>query len=422
MAAAGWLSIADPRALRGISFAMQARADNAHLEMPAYFQGNLNGAVSAARSEDGPIVVGGDVAVTSARIPLSAFYNPSASNGPPPHLPAVAFDRLRITAGRDVRVQSGEVDVGGTGSVTLGGTLSKPTLAGAFDATGGSVNFYRTFTVNRGSISFAPTSGLVPYVDAFASTYIADPATAIRLHITGPVSNMDLGLASDPSYNREQILGLLTGLNQIGAVRGVASGNGASGGFSLPGAAQNLALGQANTVFTRQLLEPLSASVGGALGFNDLQITNDLQGGVGLSAAKAFGKNVTAAFNQSFGIPKVQSFALEAHPNIATALRMRLYSTSGASIVGITTSQQPDIADMNVLNLNPLTAIANPSGTNGFDFSFVNKFRNDDDLYKSARRRYRLCQSSATDCSASARAVLAQYDREIERCVQPSTW
>ncbi len=374
LAAAGWLSITDARALRGISFAMQARADNAHLEMPAYFQGNLDGTVSVARSGDGPIAVGGDVAVSSARIPLSAFYNPSASKGPPPHLPPVAFDRLHVTAGRDVRVQSGEVDVGGTGSMTLGGTLSAPTLAGAFDATGGSVNFYRTFTVNRGSISFAPSSGLLPYVDAVASTYIADPATAIRLHITGPVSNMNLGLASDPSYNREQILGLLTGLNQIGAVRGVSSGNGASGGFSLPGAAQNLALGQANTVFTRQLLEPLSASVGGALGFNDLQITNVLQGGMGLSAAKAFGKNVTAGFNQTFGTPKVQSFALEAHPNIATALRMRLYSTSGASIVGITNAQQPDIADMNVLNLNPLTAIANPSGTGGLDFSFVNKF------------------------------------------------
>jgi translocation and assembly module TamB len=374
VAAGGWVSIADLSALRGISFALQTRAENAHLELPAYFQGNLNGSVSVARSSNGPIVLGGDVAIASARIPLSAFYNPNAAKGPPPHLPPIAFHQFRVSAGKDVRVQSGEVDVGGAGSMTLGGTLASPTLAGAFRATGGTVSFYRTFTVDRGTISFTSGEGILPYVDAVASTYVADPATAVRLHVTGPVSQMNLDLASDPPYDRAQILGLLTGLNQIGAVRGVSSGNGASGGFSLPGAAQNVALGQVNTMFTRQLLEPLSSSLGGSLGFTDLQITSDLQGGLGLGAAKAFGKNMSVSANETFGTPKVQSVGLEAHPNIATALRMRLYSTSGPSLVGISTSTQPQPVGTDVLNLNPMTAIAYPSGTNGFDFSYLDQF------------------------------------------------
>ena len=39
------------------------------------------------------------------------------------------------------------------------------------------------------------------------------------------------------------------------------------------------------------------------------------------------------------------------------------------ALIAMASGQPPD-----VLNLNPMTAIVNPSGTNGFDFSFVNKF------------------------------------------------
>jgi autotransporter translocation and assembly factor TamB len=373
VAADGTASLADLRSLRGLAFSLHLRADNAHLEMPAYFQGNLNAALSLARSGSGPIGVGGQVAVDSARIPLSAFYNPKAAKQPPRHLPPVTFDNLRIHAGRDVRVQSGEVDIGGRGLMTIDGSLAKPVLAGAFHSTGGTISFYHTFTVQRGRVSFAPGAGLTPYVNAVATTYVANPPTAIRMHVSGPVSQMQLALASDPSYDRAQILGLLTGVNQIGAVRGVAS-NGASGGFSLAGTAQNVALGQVNQAFTRQLLEPLSSSLGASLGFNNLQITNDLQSGLGINAVKAFGNHVTAAFSETFGTPKVQSVALEAHPSIATGLRLRLYSTAGPSLVGITQQQQPVPVGLDVLNLNPMTSIANPSGTNGVDFSYERKF------------------------------------------------
>ena len=141
------------------------------------------------------------------------------------------------------------------------------------------------------------------------------------------------------------------------------------------GAAANLARAQVNTVFTRQLLQPLSASLGSSLGFTDLQITNDLQTGLGLNAAKAFGKNLTATFNETFGNPKTQAVGLEAHPSIAPGIRMRMYSTSGPSLVGIAGAhQQPAVAGLDALNLNPMTAIAAGSGTNGVDFSWVHKF------------------------------------------------
>jgi hypothetical protein len=372
----GTVSAQSWRSLKGLAFTMHERSESAHIEMPLYMTANIDSNVSVARTGSGPIAIGGNFAVSSARIPPTLFFNPRSAKKPPPKLPPIAFKDFKVTAGRDVRIQSSNVDVGGTGTLTIGGTLAQPALAGAFDATGGTIDFYHTFTVQRASVTVAPGgNGINPYVNAVATTYIPDPATAIRMHVTGPVSDMNLALASDPDYDREQILGLLLGVNRIGAVRGVSSGQTASGGFSMGGAAQSLARAQVNTVFTRQLLEPLSASLGSSLGFSDLMITNDLQTGLGLNAAKAFGKNLTATFNENFGQPKTQAVALEAHPSIATGIRMRMYSTSGPSLVGIAAAQQqPSVVGLDALNLNPATAIAAVSGTSGFDLDWVHKF------------------------------------------------
>ncbi len=376
VAADGTATVRSWKSLHGVAFTLHQRAQNAHLQMPLLFQGNIDSNVTVARSGDNPITIAGNLNVSSARIPPTLFFNPKSGKKPPPKLPPVAFDNFKIAAGPDVRIQSSNVDVGGAGNLTLSGTLAHPVLAGAFNATGGTIDFYHTFTVQRASVQLEPGgSGINPYVNAVATTYIPDPATAVRMHVTGPVSDMNLGLESDPSYDREQILGLLIGINRIGAVRGVSSGQTASGDFSMGGAAANLARAQVNTAFTRQLLEPLSASLGSSLGFTDLQITNDLQTGLGLNAVKALGKNVTATANETFGNPKEESVGLEAHPSIATGIRMRMYSSSGPSLVGISgAQQQPSAVGLDALNLNPMTAIAAASGTNGMDFSWVQKF------------------------------------------------
>jgi hypothetical protein len=371
----GDASVSSLRSLQGLTFALHERSENAHVEMPAYFTGNVDSSVALTGAGDDPISVRGNVAISSARIPPTAFYNPKAPKAPQRQLPTVAFNDFKVDVGRDVRVQSGAVDVGATGSMTIGGTLAKPDLSGTFRATGGTIDFYHTFTVQRAVVEFERGGGIMPYVNATASTYIPDPATAIEMHVTGQVPNMNLAFASDPSYDREQILGLLLGVNQLGAVRGVSSGNSASGGFSMGGAAENLAFSQVNTAFSRALLEPLSAQLGSSLGFTDLQITNDLQTGLGLNAVKAFGKNLSATYNENFGHPKTSAVALEARPSVATAYRMRIYTTTGPSLAGISqTQQQTSVIGLDAMNLNPATSLAATSGTNGVDFSYVHKF------------------------------------------------
>jgi autotransporter translocation and assembly factor TamB len=369
LTARGMAALANFREPAGSTFNLQARAANVRLDIPDYFAGELNGSVAVERGSTTTPLVSGDVSVANARIPLNTFVNQKRSTDERPALPNLAFDSLRITAGNNVRIQSANVDIGATGEATFGGTLDAPALAGSFSSTGGSLNFYRSFTLESGKVTFEPSSGIVPDVDAVATTFVSNPATAIRLHVTGPVTSMNLALASEPSYSREQILGLLVGAQQFGAVRGVNSTGGQ--GFSAGSAATQYALGQVNTLFTRNLLQPLSASLARSLGFTNVQITSDLQTGLGINAVKAFGKNVNAIFAQTFGYPSTQSVTLEVNPSVGTGLRGTWYTTSGPTLFVL---QQPQLVGMGVLNLNPMTQLPPPTGTNGVSFSFLRKF------------------------------------------------
>ncbi len=367
--AQGTAALANFREPASSTFNMQARAENVRLDIPDYFAGELNASVAAERGSAGAPQVSGEVSVANARIPLNTFLNQKGGVNERPALPNLAFASLQITAGKNVRIQSANVDIGATGEATLGGTLDAPALAGSFASTGGSINFYRSFNLESGTVTFQPSSGVVPDVDAVATTFVSNPATAIRLHVTGPVTSMDLALASDPSYSREQILGLLVGAQQFGAVRGVNSTGGQ--GFSAGSAATQYALGQVNTLFTRNLLQPLSASLASSLGFTNVQITSDLQTGLGINAVKAFGKNVNAIFAQTFGYPSTQSVTLEVNPSVGTGLRGTWYTTSGPTLFVL---QQPQLVGTGVLNLNPMTQLPPPTGTNGVSFSFLRKF------------------------------------------------
>jgi len=368
LTASGVASIPDLRPADA-TLSFNLRATEARLDMPAYFQGTVSGAVAMVRAPGSLPSLSGDLAMSHARLPLSAFLTLNKAGPSQARSLDVAFDNLQLTAGPDVRVQSANVDIGATGAVRLGGTLGAPTLAGGFHSTGGSLTFYRAFNIERGDVRFDPADGLIPNVDAVATTFVPNPATAIRLQATGAVTNMNLALASDPPYSRQQILGLLVGAQQFGAVQGVQSTGG--GGLSATSAVQNVAKGQLNAAFTRTLLEPISASVGSALGFNEVQITSDLQTGVGVNASKTLGKYVTAIFRQTFGYPQTQSVGLEAHPNPETGLRLTAYSSTGPTLFAL---QQPQPAAANVLNVNPATSFTPINGSSGVSFSYVRRW------------------------------------------------
>lgn len=360
----GTASVPNFRDLKAATFTSTIVADGAQFNSPKYFRGKVNANVRATRQAGQKLVLAGNVDVPTARIPLTAFWNPHAQKkAAPPPLP-IAFN-LNATVGNDVRVQSTGVDVGAQGAATLGGDLTNPTLSGAFTSTGGTIDFIRRFTIQSANVQFVPANGIMPYVNAVATTQIANPPTYIALHVSGLAPNsMQIAFDSDPSYSRAQIIGLLSGLTSPGATGGgMMSFNGSN-------ALQNLALGQINTYFTQQLLEPLSASLGEALGLQNLQLTDDFTSGFGFSAAKAFGKHITAVFSQSLGYPQRQSLSIEAHRGNATAFNLTFYQTTSPSLLNYT----PSTSIFGFNDLANSTALTQALGDNGFTLTYEHKF------------------------------------------------
>jgi hypothetical protein len=361
----GTASIPDVHDLRRASLALNLRATNARLDSPEYIKGRFNGDLRLTRTAGTRPALSGTVAIDSARIPMTALYNPKASNTTPMKMPDIGMD-MHIAVNRDVRVQSPNVDVGAQGALHVMGTLAAPQLAGSFTSTGGTVNFFREFTVERATVSFDPTSGIVPDVDAAATAFVTNPDTNIALRVTGPATHLDLGLASDPTYDREQILGLLVNAQSFGAVHGVQTSG--SSPFSTSSAISNLAAGQLNSIFTRNLLEPLSVAIGGSLGLQNLQITNDVQDGLGLNAVKAFGKNVNFVFADTFNEPRRESWSLQAHPSDRTQFELTTYTSQGTGLIGY----RPFLVEQ--LDTGNVATIPLDTGSNGVDVKLQRKF------------------------------------------------
>lgn len=365
LSASGRASIPSVRAMKDASLALNVRADRAGLDLPQYVKGRFDGNLQLSRAPNAPPQLGGNVTLSGARIALDALYDPKPANQPMPALPDARFN-LSMTAGRDVRVVSSNVDVGAQGSVHVGGSLRAPALTGAFESTGGTVSFLRDFRIAHARVVFDPSDGVIPTVNATATTYVADPSTNVRIHVTGPATNLNVAFNSDPPYDREQILGLLVNAQSVGAVRGVAATG--SGSFSPSTLADQLAGSRLNAVFTRNLLEPLSVALGGGLGLQNFQITNDVTSGLGINAVKAFGNHVNVVFDESFNEVRRTSWSLQARPSVGTRLDLTAYTIQNQNAFALSLPPAQYSIDG--------AAVTTPmnSGTNGVDFTFRRTF------------------------------------------------
>jgi autotransporter translocation and assembly factor TamB len=350
------------------AFQLSMRTTQAQFDLPKYFKGKLDANIAISRKPGMPLLVAGSVAIASARIPLTALYNPKPAGSSAPQVPPVAFD-MHIGVGKDVRVVSSNVDIGATGKLDVAGTLAKPRLSGTFTATGGTVSFLRDFRVESGVVTFDPDGGIVPSVNATATTHIANPSTDVALRVTGPATNLNLEFASQPPYDRDQILGLLVNAQSIGAVRGVAATGG--GSFSAGSALTNIAAGQLNMLFTRNLLEPLSTAVGDTLGLNNFEITNDLQSGLGVSAVKNLGENVSFIFAQTFNETRRTAYTVQYRPNVASQLQLTTYTSTQSNVFAL----QPFISQTTPTASGlSTTTIPLDTGTNGIAFKYSRTF------------------------------------------------
>ncbi len=352
---------------RTLAFSSRFTAQHAALNLANLFRGTADGTLEANKPQGDIPTLGGTLAFTKARLPLAALlpHGPSKEETRVP--PTVAFN-LNVQIGNDVRVQGPGVDIGARGAIAIGGNLGHPELNGRITSTDGTLSFYRTFVLRQGAVAFHPADGLIPDVDATATTTITNPDTSILLHVTGPATNLNLDLASSPSYDKEQILGLLVGAQNFGAVPGVETTQGANNGIS----AGSIAGGFLGTEFTQNLLQPIGSSLGQALGFEDLALGYNFGTGVSAGARKQIGKNLYATFNQTFGGDERQTLGLnyDLPHNASAALTFFNAGNQGPSLL---TTQQL-FAPVDPTNYT-LQALQPPPGLAGVVLTYQRKFR-----------------------------------------------
>ena len=365
--AGGGVVDANGRATLGLnpSYRLSAVARNLRLDLPAYGRGTLDGNIVLERPAGGSAALGGKVSLQDTVIPFAALSvgtGGDTGTGVPglvgPVAPGIVREAPRrpnltlaldVTADRNVRVRSANVDIGGTGALHVGGTLADPQLTGQIDSTGGTLSYFNTvFRVQTGKVTFDPAQGLIPTLDAVATTHVSNPdpngfrnisgSADITITVKGPVTNLDIQLASTPSYSREQILGLLLGAPSLGA--NLFDVNGYPSGAVTRNASGQTTIGQqafsvANAQFTKNLLAPFETQAAGALGLSDINVNVDVTGSVGFTARKGLNKFVNAIFSQTFGYPTRQSFGFEFKPNQFTAAQLTAFTTVGAQTVYI---------------------------------------------------------------------------------------
>ena len=381
-----------------------ARAEKLRLDLPAYGSGIVDGTLGFAHLAGGVPRLSGDLRLSESTIPFSALLIASGGGNvldavaPAPAVAApLAFD-LAVAADRNVRVRSANVDIGARGSLHVGGTLAAPLLAGGFTSTGGTIAYFNTvFRLVDGTVTFQPDQGLIPTLDARAVTHVIDPdpntvrnvsGTAdVTLSLAGPVTNLTIGLSSDPSYERQQILGLLLNAPALGAStlfgenREQATPYGSNATSNLaPGVAvfrtptgelsvAQEAFGVANAQFTRTLLAPIETTFAQAVGLSNFNVNVDYTGNVGLSARKGLGRNVNAVYGSTIGYPYRQTFGFEIKPNAVTAAQVTVFETLGANGSNALTPTSF------ITSSNPKLSATQPSeGTAGFSLSLQRLF------------------------------------------------
>jgi translocation and assembly module TamB len=365
----GTLALRDLRdPLRGLAANVEISVARAYFALPKYYSGTVDGQLTMSKRVANPLTLAGNVTLSGARIPYTALLpSGGTTTSAAPALPAVAFD-VGVNVTRDVRVQSGPVDIGTTGSARLGGTLAKPTLDGQFTATNGTVSLYRTFNVQNGSaVTFNPSDGVTPSVDATAVTNVPDPPTDVLLHVTGLADHLQLAFSSQPPYSEQQILGLLVGAQALGAVSGVAQSSD-TGGVSIAGIGE----GVLNTQLTQKFLQPFSSALGGALGLSNLNLGYSTNGSVSATAQRRIGKNVSFVYSQQVGGTNPRaSFGINVGNSIAGA-QLTFFQTTGAQQAfggeALTPYQNSAFLSNETVNYT-LQAIAPPTGS-GFVFSY----------------------------------------------------
>ena len=391
---------------RGYSISITARG--ARIDAPQFGRGMFDGDLTL---KSGPRLpeLSGKVTVSNTSIPFATILRLATgagaktgqSVGPPFDL---AFN-LVADVGKNVAVQSQNpfIDVGVTGGLTIGGTLTAPTLDGKLSATpGGVVSTYnRAFRVQQATVAFDPERGLDPFLDLRAFAHISNPdpdptrnaigSADITITVRGYADELATGggitFASSPPYSQEQIVGLLLDASVFGAINFGQQQNGVflrgAPGENDPLLPPGVTVYQAGVIsfnqeafsilngqLTARFLAPIERYLIGASGLSDVELTVDYGGGIGVELLKQIGKrDIYASLSQNFTRPNRTAVGFTARPDAATSIDLNFFEQSGVpSYLPETYGGSPFYSLVRVQGIQAL------SGRQGFQFSIVRKY------------------------------------------------
>jgi len=390
-----------------VSYALDAVTKRAALHFPAYGSGTLDSKMHLEKRV-GLARLSGDASVTDAVIPFATLINGGGGDQTAANAGALpfnlAFENFGVTAGRNVSVRANALgfglDIGARGNAILAGTLAQPTLAGRFDASGGTLTFVdHAFKVREGYVVFNPSNGVVPDLYAIGTTHVLNPdpsavrnasgSADITITVTGQATGPQLSFASNPpGYSRDQIIGMLTPLGAVTGIQFDEFGNpvpqGQLAGAPLPGNAQPLppgaimrtngqiTVGQEafnilNAQFASSLFAPIENVLGGGLGLSDVNLTLDYSGAVGVNFRKPISERFYAVYATTFGYPSRQTYGFAFEPNPLTAAQLTFFTQQQAAGAFSNTST--------LLSSNLSATAGQPlGGSSGFTFTIQRLF------------------------------------------------
>ncbi|MBV8281994.1 MAG: translocation/assembly module TamB domain-containing protein, partial [Candidatus Eremiobacteraeota bacterium] len=322
----------------GIAYYANVHATDFPLDVPDWVSGRLNGDIGLTQSGATPLLAG-NAQLNDGAVPVSAIVQlattlgdtgpPPAANvpGAPPLRPghiiaygggvyppgdhiittaAIAtpaptfFDlpslNLQLTTqASNVRVRGGPIDLTTDGSLDIGGSVRDPQLTGGFSAKRGTIAAYGVaFHVERGLLSFDPDQGVLPSLDATASTLI--DGDRVTLDVSGRVDHLNTIVSSSSGQTPEQILAtILTGSTAGALVGGVTQ-------QTLGESAQRL-LG---AELTRSLLAPFSNTLAQSLDVEQVSFEFNAQGQIVFEVRKYVSPTVAVLYGSTITQPVVQ--------------------------------------------------------------------------------------------------------------------
>lgn len=335
------------RSTAGLQYWTRISLHHAQVDVPQWIKGTFDGQFSLTRSGVTPYAEG-NLGLSDAIVPFSAIYElatgvgskagpqtQSQAPGVPPlekghtivygggvwgvfnHtltsgvrpqpsptgfvLPSVDLN-VAVKAGNNVRVKGGSaVDLTATGGIMLGGNLTAPTLAGQFTAIRGQVGYFdTTFRLIRGTVTFDPTAGLLPTLDATAVTNIG--GEQITLTLSGRVDNLSTELSSNPPMTQDQIVATLLHAPQVSSLT------------NSPGQAQATLLSTAQGYFTaqlsRSLLFPFESALAQQLDVEQISFIFDQYGSLAVEVRKRFTPSITALYRSTLNVPATRSYGV----------------------------------------------------------------------------------------------------------------